>query len=66
MFASRSSRHILKHTLNGKVNEDVLGDEVEEEPKPTGLAVKEEDSPEITVDVAAEKVVVKTTVKCHR
>lgn len=42
------------------------GRQIEEEPKPIGLAVKEEDSSKITVDVAVEKVVVKTTVKRHR
>ncbi|XP_034845137.1 SAP domain-containing ribonucleoprotein-like [Mirounga angustirostris] len=45
-----------------EANEDVLGDETEEEePKPIELPVKEEEPPEKTVDVAAEKKVVKIT-----
>uniref|UniRef100_A0A2K5CZW1 SAP domain-containing ribonucleoprotein n=1 Tax=Aotus nancymaae TaxID=37293 RepID=A0A2K5CZW1_AOTNA len=52
----------LEEHAEEEANEDVLGDETEEkETKPIELPVKEEESPEKTVDVAAEKKVVKIT-----
>ncbi|KAK2490843.1 hypothetical protein MC885_017262 [Smutsia gigantea] len=51
-----------EHAEEEANEEDVLGDETEEEePKPIELPVKEEEPPEKTVDVAAEKKVVKIT-----
>ncbi|KAK2118484.1 hypothetical protein P7K49_005371 [Saguinus oedipus] len=45
-----------------QMKQDVLGDETEEEEtKPIELPVEEEEPPEKTVDVAAEKKVVKIT-----
>uniref|UniRef100_A0A2K5PS95 SAP domain-containing ribonucleoprotein n=1 Tax=Cebus imitator TaxID=2715852 RepID=A0A2K5PS95_CEBIM len=53
----------LEEHAEGEANEkDVLGGETEEEEtKPTELSVKEEEPPEKTVDVGAEKKVVKIT-----
>uniref|UniRef100_A0A8D2DKJ7 Uncharacterized protein n=1 Tax=Sciurus vulgaris TaxID=55149 RepID=A0A8D2DKJ7_SCIVU len=53
----------IKISLTEEANEeDVLGNETEEEePMPIELPVKEEEPPEKTVDVAAEKKVVKIT-----
>lgn len=59
---NRLQAYLEEHAEEEANEEDVLGDETEEEePKPIELPVKEEEPPEKTVDVAAEKKVVKIT-----
>uniref|UniRef100_A0AC11BQ58 Uncharacterized protein n=1 Tax=Ovis aries TaxID=9940 RepID=A0AC11BQ58_SHEEP len=59
---NRLQAYLEEHAEEEANEEDVLGDETEEEePKPLELPVKEEEPPEKTVDVAAEKKVVKIT-----
>ncbi|KAK2102036.1 hypothetical protein P7K49_019703 [Saguinus oedipus] len=58
----RLQAYLEEHAEEEANEEDVLGDETEEEEtKPIELPVKEEEPPEKTVDVAAEKKVVKIT-----
>nr|XP_039320136.1 SAP domain-containing ribonucleoprotein-like [Saimiri boliviensis boliviensis] len=57
----RLQAYLEEHAEEEANEEDVLGDETEEETKPIELPVKEEELPEKTVDVAAEKKVVKIT-----
>ncbi|ELK37787.1 SAP domain-containing ribonucleoprotein [Myotis davidii] len=58
----RLQAYLEEHAEEEANEEDALGDETEEEePKPIELPVKEEEPPEKTVDVAAEKKVVKIT-----
>uniref|UniRef100_A0A2K5PAQ5 SAP domain-containing ribonucleoprotein n=1 Tax=Cebus imitator TaxID=2715852 RepID=A0A2K5PAQ5_CEBIM len=58
----RLQAYLEEHAEEEANKEDVLGDETEEEEtKPIELPVKEEEPPEKTVDVAAEKKVVKIT-----
>ncbi|XP_045444016.1 SAP domain-containing ribonucleoprotein isoform X2 [Pipistrellus kuhlii] len=59
---NRLQAYLEEHAEEEANEEDVLGDETEEEePKTIELPVKEEEPPEKTVDVAAEKKVVKIT-----
>ncbi|KFO24591.1 SAP domain-containing ribonucleoprotein [Fukomys damarensis] len=59
---NRLQAYLEEHAEEEANEEDVLGDETEEEEtKPIELPVKEEEPPEKTVDVAAEKKVVKIT-----
>uniref|UniRef100_A0A8D2CND3 SAP domain-containing ribonucleoprotein n=1 Tax=Sciurus vulgaris TaxID=55149 RepID=A0A8D2CND3_SCIVU len=59
---NRLQAYLEEHAEEEANEEDVLGDETEEEePKPMELPVKEEEPPEKTADVAAEKKVVKIT-----
>ncbi|XP_040840050.1 SAP domain-containing ribonucleoprotein isoform X2 [Ochotona curzoniae] len=59
---NRLQAYLEEHAEEEANEEDVLGDETEEEePKPIELPVKEEEPPEKSVDVAAEKKVVKIT-----
>ncbi|KAF0883350.1 SARNP protein, partial [Crocuta crocuta] len=59
---NRLQAYLEEHAEEEANEEDVLGDETEEEePKPIELPVKEEEPPEKTVDMAAEKKVVKIT-----
>ncbi|XP_023066621.1 SAP domain-containing ribonucleoprotein isoform X2 [Piliocolobus tephrosceles] len=58
----RLQAYLEEHAEEEANEEDVLGDETEEEEtKPIELPVKEEEPPEKTADVAAEKKVVKIT-----
>ncbi|KAL0611774.1 SAP domain-containing ribonucleoprotein [Plecturocebus cupreus] len=58
----RLQAYLEEHAEEEANEEDVLGDETEEEEtKPIELPVKEEEPPEKTVDMAAEKKVVKIT-----
>lgn len=59
---NRLQAYLEEHAEEEANEEEVLGDETEEEePKTLELPVKEEEPPEKTVDVAAEKKVVKIT-----
>ncbi|KAB0350541.1 hypothetical protein FD754_015398 [Muntiacus muntjak] len=59
---NRLQAYLEEHAEEEANEEEVLGDETEEEePKTLELPVKEEEPPEKTVDVAAEKKVVRIT-----